>query len=88
MIAMTLGCQMEATEKPTIKGKIGTGAIACKPKTYAYLLGQDSSVLDNIKFPNRTRILRPGQAMTMDYFEGRLNIFINGSGKVERIFCG
>ena len=88
LIAMTFGCQMEATEKSNKKGQIEPITTACKPDNYADLIGQDGSVLTDMELPPRTRILRPGMMMTMDYFEGRLNFYLDASGKIERISCG
>lgn len=36
----------------------------------------------------RVRTIKPGQAVTMDYLEGRLNLYLDASGKIERIGCG
>ena len=86
-IAMTLGCQMEATEKKDNLTSDGT-ATPCSAENYTHLIGQDSSALDDLELPNRTRILRPGMAKTMDYIENRLNFDLDGSGKIQRISCG
>lgn len=88
LIAVTFGCQMEATEKPNKKGQAGPVVTACKPDNYAHLIGQDRAVLDDTELPPRTRILRPGMMRTMDYFEGRLNFYLDSDGKIERISCG
>ena len=37
---------------------------------------------------DRVRTLRPGQAVTMEYLAGRLNLYLDASGKIERIGCG
>ena len=39
-------------------------------------------------FPPRTRVLRPGMVMTMDYRGDRLNVVINEENKVDRVYCG
>ena len=36
----------------------------------------------------RVRTLKPGQMVTMEYLEGRLNLYLDASGKIERIGCG
>jgi len=36
----------------------------------------------------RLRWIRPGDAVTMDYSPGRLNIHLDADGKVERLACG
>ena len=37
---------------------------------------------------DRVRTLRPGQAVTMEYLAGRLNLYLDASGNIERIGCG
>lgn len=34
------------------------------------------------------RTLKPGQAVTMEYLAGRLNLYLDANGKIERIGCG
>ncbi len=34
------------------------------------------------------RVLVPGQMVTMEYIEGRLNIYVDGANTIERIACG
>ncbi len=34
------------------------------------------------------RVIGPGQAVTMDYRQDRLNIHLDADGKVERFTCG
>ncbi len=37
---------------------------------------------------DRARTLKPGQVVTMEYLAGRLNLYLDASGKIERIACG
>ncbi len=34
------------------------------------------------------RVLKPGQPMTMDYRQDRVNVLLDGSGKIEKLTCG
>ena len=34
------------------------------------------------------RVIRPGQAVTMDYSAGRLNVVVDARNRVERFTCG
>jgi hypothetical protein len=52
------------------------------------LVGQPASVLQTMKFGGPTRITRPGQAVTMDYSESRLNIKIDKAERIARVTCG
>lgn len=37
---------------------------------------------------NTTRVLRPGEVVTMEYNEQRLNILVDGKGAITAIRCG
>ncbi len=52
------------------------------------LVGQPASVLQTMRFGGPVRIIRPGEAVTMDYSESRLNIIINRSDRIESVTCG
>jgi hypothetical protein len=34
------------------------------------------------------RVLKPDQMVTMEYMEGRLNIYVDAANTIERIACG
>ena len=51
-------------------------------------IGQDASVLDTARFANPVRVIRPGEAVTMDFNPQRLNFELDGLGEIERIRCG
>lgn len=34
------------------------------------------------------RTLKPGQVVTMEYLAGRLNLYLDANGNIERIGCG
>jgi hypothetical protein len=36
---------------------------------------------------NPVRVLKPGSAMTMDYRPGRLNVFLDDWGRIEKFTC-
>jgi hypothetical protein len=38
--------------------------------------------------PAHARIIRPGQVITADYREDRLNIKIGKLDRIEQVFCG
>lgn len=37
---------------------------------------------------DRVRTIKPGQMVTMEYLEGRLNLYLDANGRIERIACG
>jgi hypothetical protein len=42
----------------------------------------------NAAFPENTRLLLPGAAATMDYRPDRMNVEVDKSDKVTKIYCG
>jgi hypothetical protein len=52
------------------------------------LVGQDLSALSAMTFPDTTRFIRPGDAVTMDYVAERLNFDLSDDGKIQRAWCG
>ena len=85
LVATTTGCQTEKTV-PDIQST--ATKTACKSEEYVELIGQDESVLDTVQLPDKRRILSPDMAMTMDYFETRLNFYLTETGKIIKIKCG
>lgn len=51
------------------------------------LVGQPRSVLAAMTFPEGTRIIEPGMAVTMDYRPDRLNITIGEDGAIAAVAC-
>ncbi len=51
------------------------------------LVGQPISALER-SIVERARVIRPGQAVTMDFIAARLNIELDASDRVKRIWCG
>jgi hypothetical protein len=41
-----------------------------------------------MRFSQQVRVIRPGQAVTMDYSPARLNIEVNGAERISRVSCG
>lgn len=52
------------------------------------LVGQPESALAALRLPQATRIIHPGQPVTMDYSAARLNILIDSKGRVASLHCG
>lgn len=69
-------------------GPLPPEADACGAAGLQGLIGQEASVLAAMSLPMGTRIIQPGMAVTMDYREDRLNIELDGAGKIIRVACG
>ena len=52
------------------------------------LAGQYRSVLASMTFKGPVRVIEPGMAVTMDYNAARLNVELDGAGKITRLTCG
>ncbi|MBW6507525.1 MAG: hypothetical protein K0B00_12335 [Rhodobacteraceae bacterium] len=85
MAALALGaCVSEAQTPPNT----GDAADDCGASTLQGLLGQPESVLQGMVFAGPLRVIRAGQAVTMDYSAARLNVSLDAAGLIERISCG
>lgn len=60
---------------------------ACKASQYQGLIGQPASVLSAMTFPAGTRVINPGDAVTMDFRADRLNIEVGVNGRIDKIGC-
>lgn len=60
----------------------------CKSLQYLSTVGTKADDVSAGTFPEGTRIIRPGTAVTKDYRQERLNVHVNNSGRIERIDCG
>jgi hypothetical protein len=64
---------------------------SCKVADFDYLIGgpvPDAETLAALQGAKRVRVIRPGQAVTMDYLPQRLNIETDDNGIVRRLRCG
>ncbi|MRX49694.1 hypothetical protein GI374_04370 [Paracoccus sp. S-4012] len=60
---------------------------ACRATQYQGLIGQPRSILAAMTFPAGTRIIGPGDAVTMDFRVDRLNIEVGTNGRIDKIAC-
>ena len=65
----------------------------CDAERLRDLIGREGNVALNEEAmqrsgARRSRRIRPGDVVTMDYSEDRLNIYVDARGRVERFTCG
>lgn len=65
----------------------------CNANAVQSYVGQDASdatlgAIRSTTGAKRDRVIKPGDAVTMDYSSGRLNIELDEKGKIVRIACG
>ena len=90
-LLLTLACAAVSPEGDTVEA--GPGDFHCNAASLADLIGraasQDLGAEALRRSGSRTlRWIRPGDVVTMDYSESRLNIHLDGQGRVERFNCG
>lgn len=62
---------------------------SCGADQLQFLVGQNEGVLAAMTFRAGTvRVIRPGMAVTMDYRPDRLNLELDRTGRIVRVFCG
>ncbi|WP_170479650.1 I78 family peptidase inhibitor [Ruegeria arenilitoris] len=59
----------------------------CKGEPFADSVGQPVSSIQ-ASLPERSRVLGPDDIATQDYRIDRLNVYVSGSGVIQRLSCG
>ncbi|ETD86287.1 I78 family peptidase inhibitor [Rhodobacter capsulatus] len=65
-----------------------SGPDSCGAAGLKDLIGQPKSALDGRDLAAGTRVLHPGQPVTMEYSATRLNILIDRKGRISSLNCG
>lgn len=82
------GCSEQAPRPvppPPMNSDCGAGQLGAyvgQPASDAAL-----SAIRQWRGDNPVRVLKPGSAMTMDYRPGRLNVFLDDQGRIEKFSC-
>jgi hypothetical protein len=64
------------------------GADSCGAAARAALIGQPATALERVYILGPVRVIRPGDAVTMDFVERRINFDLDAADRIVRIFCG
>lgn len=59
----------------------------CAAASYQGLVGQSGSVLRGMMLPAGSRVIGPNDAVTADYRADRLNVELDGNGRIGKIAC-
>jgi hypothetical protein len=66
-----------------------TAPDACGAAALQDLVGRPITDFEAMSMgPKTLRVLRPGDAMTLDFSETRLNVDVDQNGNISRIWCG
>jgi hypothetical protein len=60
----------------------------CNANARSALIGQPATALERVYILGQVRIIRPGDAVTMDFSESRINFDLDSTDRIVRIFCG
>lgn len=83
-VMVLAGCQIDPA--PPAVGEI-PGPDECGRQAWLQAIGKNIDTLD-IPQGKPLRIIRPGMAVTLDYFPERLNIHVDDKGRVLDVNCG
>ncbi len=82
-LVLGVGAALADQPGPTDGGPAGVGTAGL-----AHVVGQPEAALADVTLPEGTRVLHPGDVMTMDYNPERLNIDIGEDGAITSVHCG
>jgi hypothetical protein len=77
---------------PNAPTPIGTGLPdaaedTCNANRYASLIGEDATALERVLLLGQVRVIRPNQAITMDFRPKRINFNVSSDNRIRSIFC-
>lgn len=59
----------------------------CGASDYAHLIGEPFAETHQAALPANTRIIRQDLANTLEYAPGRINVMLDGQGRIAAIGC-
>lgn len=65
-----------------------TSTRSCGANGMGWLIGQPESTLAAVTISAPVRIIKPGQAVTMDHSPSRLNVHLDTAGRITSLTCG
>jgi hypothetical protein len=61
---------------------------SCGAEALQALVGQSETALEGVDLPEFVRVIRPGDAVTLDFNPARLNVDLDGDGSITKLYCG
>ena len=83
-VGFLAACQSDQPSDPILRPVEGKECVA---SDYDSWIGQNVDAL-SLKPGRKIRIIPPGTAVTKDYWPDRVNVDLDGSGVVTRVWCG
>lgn len=87
-LGLMVGCAPRAPGPPPDPALPQSEADLCDAGSYAGLIGRDGTALERVLLLGQVRVIRPGDAVTMDLRPERINFEIGPDGRIARVFCG
>ncbi|TCV98213.1 I78 family peptidase inhibitor [Biostraticola tofi] len=84
-MAMLSACQTHSEPKTTDEQPASMDS--CRAVEFNHLIGKPETVLDSMKFAGPVRLIKPGQAVTMDHNPERINFIADEKGIITRVSC-
>lgn len=81
-------CAAPVTAPPPGPAVPDPAADTCNASGRAALIGQPATALERVYILGPVRIIRPGDAVTMDYMESRINFELDPVDRIMRVYCG
>lgn len=92
MIRPTLALGLMLTVGACAELKLGedaaTGGGSCPAAAHQDWVGERIDVLNDVDLPEGTRVLFPTTPATMDFREDRMNVSVDKSDTIDRVYCG
>jgi len=87
LAALCMLAGLAACNDPAIRD-IDAQMEACQAPTYQGLVGRPESALAGVLFAVPVRVIRPGDMVTADFSQTRINITLDGAGRIVGVACG
>ncbi|HBZ42590.1 MAG TPA: hypothetical protein DEO85_00685 [Maritimibacter sp.] len=89
LFAFSLLVALSACQEEDSTANVGTED-ACNASAYQSLIGQDEAAVTEagIEPGRKARVFGPGDALTLDFLPDRINVELDETGQVVRVYCG
>ena len=87
-IVLSLGACAELQSGAPAGDKAAAGGGTCPADSHQDWVGKRVDYLNDIELPEGSRVIFPTTPVTMDFREERLNVEIDKSDTIARVFCG
>ena len=90
ILLLALGAcnQIPGAAVPEGSAAVASGDGSCGAESYQAYVGQRIDALNDVALPDDKRVLFPTTPATMDFVPGRLNIAVDKSDTISKIYCG